>query len=142
MDTLQEIHGFETKLSDLADLLVSWRMSKENAEELLKKANENIRLVEQSIVAKMQEEEIDKFAHNGQLFFPRVESHPTINKEKEDDFFAWLEGQHEAGIIKRSIHPSTLKAWWKQNSDRFAEEITGKDYLKVFEEIRISVRKA
>lgn len=130
------------KLSDLADLLISYRMAKEDAEENLKRANEGIRAVEQSIVAKMQEEEIEKFAHNGSLFFPRVESHPTVNKEKEDDFFTWLEGQHEAGIIKRTIHPSTLKAWWKQNSDRFAEEITEREFLKVFEEIRISVRKA
>lgn len=131
-----------SKLSDLADLLTSWRMSKEHHEEELKKANEKIRATEQLIVAKMQEEDIEKFAHNGSLFFPRVESHPTVNKEKEYEFFEWLHFHNEDGIVKPTIHPSTLKAWWKANSDRFAEEITEREFLKVFEEIRISVRKA
>jgi len=131
-----------TKLSDLADLLLSWRLSKENAEEVLKTANERIRQVESEIVAKMQEEEIDKFAHAGSLFSPRVESHPSVNKDTEALFHTWLEQHNEDGILKRTVHPSTLKAWYKENQDRFAEELSEKGLVKVYEEIRVSVRKA
>ncbi len=132
----------DVKLSDLANLLISWRLSKENAEEVLRTANERIRQVESEIVAKMQEEEIDKFAHAGSLFYPRVESHPSVNKEQEALFHAWLEQHGEDGIVKRTVHPSTLKAWYKANADRFAEELSEKGFVKVYEEIRIGVRKA
>jgi hypothetical protein len=142
MDTLQEIYEFETKLSDLADLLISWRLTKEDAEARTKTANEMIRKVESEIVAKMQEEEIDKFAHAGSLFSPRVESHPSVNKDTEALFHTWLEQNGEDGILRRTVHPSTLKAWYKQNADRFAEELTEKGLVKVYEEIRVSVRKA
>jgi len=141
MDALQEIHGFETKLSDLADLLVSWRLSKENAEKLLSTANERIRQVEGEIVAKMQEEEIQSFSHNGSKFFPRVESHPSVNKDTEALFVEWLRQRNEDGIYKLSAHPSTLKSWYTQNADKYAEELSEKGFVKVYEEIRISVRK-
>ncbi len=134
--------GADIKLSDLANLLISWRLSKENAEEVLRTANERIRQVEGEIVVKMQEEEIDKFAHAGQLFFPRVESHPSVNKEMEALFHTWLEQHNEDGIVRRTVHPSTLKAWYKQNADKYAEELTEKNLVKVYEEIKISVRKA
>jgi len=129
-------------LSNMADLLLSYRLEKEDAEERLKRANERIRQVEGEIVATMQAEEIDKFGHDGFLFFPRVESHPSVNKDMEALFHTWLEQHGEDGILRRTVHPSTLKAWYKQNADRFAEELSEKGLVKVYEEIRVSVRKA
>jgi hypothetical protein len=130
-----------TKLSDMADLLTAWRMVKEDSEARLSEANKKIREVEQVIIAKLQEEELEKFVHNGQLFYPYVSAHPGVNKEHEAEFYAWLRENGEDGIIKETVHPMTLKSWWKQNSERFAEELTGKELLKVHEEIRIGVRK-
>lgn len=135
-----EMENQGTKLSDLADVLISWKLAKENAEENLKNANQKIREVEQVIYAKMQEEEIEQFAHGGQLFYPYVNSFPRVAQGREDEYFAWLEEHGEAGVIKRVIHPQTHRSWWK-NHEEFTEELTEKGLVEVHEEIRIGTRK-
>src|SRR5574337_1321565 len=120
----------ESKLSDLADLLMSWKLAKENAEEQLKKANERIRAAERLIYEKMQAEEIEKFAHAGMLFYPYVNSYPRCTPGKEDEYFAWLEEHGEGGIVKRSIHPQTHRSWFKQHEE-FHEELTEKGLVDV-----------
>ena len=130
-----------TKLSDMADLLTAWRMVKEDSEARLSEANRKIREVEQVILAKLQEEELEKFVHNGKLFSPRVDSHPTVNKEFENEFYAWLDEHNEGGIAKRTANYQTLKSWYRQHPE-FVEELSEKGFVKVHEEIRISVREA
>jgi len=131
----------ETKLSDLADLLVSFRLMKENGEKTVADANQGILATEQLIVEKLQEEDLDGFTHDGKRFGPVVTSHPAIDKEKEPQFIEWLQEHNEEGIYKYTCHNQTLKSWWNLNKDKYAEEITEKGLLKVFEQIRISVRK-
>jgi hypothetical protein len=119
---------------------MSWKTSKEATEEQLKNINGKIELVEQQILQKMQEEELDKFACDDRLFYPIVQQQPSVNKEVEGAFFFWLEQRGEEGIIKRTIHPQTLKAWYKENADSYAEELSEKKYLSVFEKVRIGTR--
>src|SRR5262245_60098743 len=112
------------RLAELADGLMSWKAMKKSLEEQLSDTNKRIAEAEEAIYKKLQAEELEKFAHAGQLFYPYVEAHPSVNKEKEEAFFSWLEENNEDGIIKRSIHPMTLKGWYRQNVDRFAEALS------------------
>jgi hypothetical protein len=128
-------------LADLADWLLNWKEAKSVAEDAVKKANEKVRELEQLVYAKMQEDQIEKFGHAGMLFFPTVNSFPSVVKEHEEAFFAWLKENGEDGICKYTVHPMTLRSWYKNNSDRFAEELAEKELVKVHEEIRIGVRK-
>ena len=128
-------------LADRAKILLEARRQKEVAEELLRTANLSIERAEQSLYEQMQQENIEKFAAHGMLFYPIVQAFPSVNKELENEFFEWLEAKNESGIIKRTIHNQTLRAWWSANSDQFAEEISANQFLKIYEKIRIASRK-
>ena len=130
----------ESSLADMAEILITAKAAKDAAEEALKNANAEIKRLEEKLWEQMQAEEIDKFSAHGKLFFPIVQQNPSVNKEHEAEFFEWLEEKGEEGVIKRTIHPQTLKAWYKTNADTYAEELSEKNYLSVFEQVRIGVR--
>lgn len=91
---------------------------------------------------KLQAEGFQNFRRSdGTLFYRYVESYPSIAKEFEEAFFEWLAEKGEDGIIKRQIHPQTLRGWYKKNSDQYEEEIADREFLKVFEKPKIGVRK-
>jgi hypothetical protein len=129
-----------TVLADLAKLLMEQKAAKKAAEDATSTANKEIERLEGVMIEQMTLQEIDKFAAHGQLFFPLVQQQPSVNKEVEGAFFFWLEQRGEEGIIKRTIHPQTLKAWYKENADSYAEELSEKKYLSVFEKVRIGTR--
>ena len=127
-------------LADLAAELMGAKAAKKKAEEAQSAANKEIERIEQILIEQMAAQDIERFGAHGFLFFPIVQQNPAVNKELESEFFAWLEEKGESGIAKLTIHPQTLKAWYRENADAYAEELSEKKYLSVFERIRIGTR--
>mgnify|MGYP001374498744 FL=1 len=127
-------------LADLADTLLAAKEAKRVAAEAESAANKEIERVELLLIAAMAEQEIEKFAHANQLFFPVVQSFPSVVKELEDGFIAWLTERNEQGIYKYTVHSQTLKGFYNQH-DEWHEELSEKGFLKVHEKIRIGTRK-
>ena len=129
-----------TVLADLAAKLMTEKRAKEAAAEAEKAANKEIERLEGIMLEQMGLQQIEKFAAHGQLFFPLVQQNPSVNKELEAEFFEWLREKNEDGIMKLTIHPQTLKSWYKEKSDNYAEELSEKKFLSVYERIRIGTR--
>lgn len=133
-------------LTMLADKLVGVRDVKATQEEAVKQANREIEELETQMIEIMQTNDVHTFKHAGKTFYTNVQSFPKI--ADEDSFFAWLEENHEEGIIKRTINAQTLRSWYKQNETQFGEQLTAENLdgtpkmLEVFSRIRIGVRGA
>lgn len=125
----------------LSEILVEHKSQKADFEKWLKNTNEKIRDLEAKMYAIMVEKDMMRFDHAGKLFYPIVQAFPSVVKEHESDFFVWLKENGEDGILKLSVHPQTLRSWYKTNMERFAEELAEKELLRVHEEIRIGVKE-
>ena len=130
-----------TELTVLADQLTIERKVKTDYDEGLKKTNSRIADLETKMTEIMQNADIQKFSHGNQLFYVYVSSYPAVNKEKEQEFFEWLENNGEDGILKMTVNSQTLRAWYKEKAEQYSEELTEKSLVNVFEKIRIGVRK-
>ena len=126
-------------LADLALVLLEAKEEKRKAAEAETAANKHIAELEQRIYEQMKREEIEKFGAHGYLFFPTIQQNPSVKKELEADFFIYLEEIGEDGIIKRTIHPQTLKSWYKEHEE-LAETLSEKGFVSVFEVIKIGTR--
>src|SRR3990167_6081004 len=83
----------------LSEVLVEQKRIKAEAAETEKKANEEIRSLESKMWTIMQAKDIQRFDHAGKLFYPIVNSFPSVVKEHESEFFAWLKENGEDGIL-------------------------------------------
>jgi len=99
---------------------------------------------EAEVFTLMFNEDIQNLKIDDKLVYRKVEPYPSILEEK--DFFEFLEETGNDGIIKRTIHPKTLKGWYdsyielnKDNEEAIAEL---EPLLKVFEKKSVGVRKA
>ena len=81
-----------------------------------------------------------KFDYVGLLFYLSTQTFPKI--VDEDGFFQWLAENGEDGIIKQTIYPQTLRGWYKEKRDLYAEILAERKYLEIFEKIRVNVKKA
>ena len=125
-------------LAALAEKLQHWKATKAAAEEMKKVTEKEIIAVEKLIYDRMQLEEIDRYTHGGYNFKPKVESYPSVNKENEDQLHDWLEERH----IRLAIHAQSLKGWYNAHAEEYAEELSDKKLINVFEKIKIGVTKA
>ncbi len=127
-----------SQLTVLAEDLVMEREYKAEYEEILKRANGRIEKIELKMIGIMQENDLPKFGHDNRLFYTMVSSFPKV--VDEDKFYPWLEEHGEDGIIKRTIHAQTLRAWYK-DAEKYYEELADGQMLFVFEKVRIGMRK-
>ncbi len=128
----------QDKLIFLAERLVQEKTSKEFAEECIKSANEKIELIEQEMNGIMDTLDMQSFkTGDGRLFYRYVDSFPKMKDQAA--FYAWLKDHGEDGIIKQTIHPQTLRAWYKDKVLEFGEALS--DKLEIFQKFRIGVRK-
>ena len=125
-------------LMELADDLATKKVYKESLEGELRDVNRAIDEKEMAMVDIMAALELPSFKHGGKTFYQYVQSHPRIINE--EGFFALLKEYGEDGIIKRTVHPQTLKAWVKEKGLEWSERFAGK--LEIFEKVKIGVRKA
>ena len=129
----------EVDLNLMADKLLGLRQLKEVEEKELTETKGQIEDLEQRLVAAMQALDRSQFDYQQNLFYLSVQSFPRVIKES--DFLSWLEEKGEAGIIKRAVNSQTLRAWYKENSAKFSEELLGQGLIEVPEKIRVNVRK-
>lgn len=122
----------------LSDSLLRLRQFKETIEAQLSDANKEIEQTEALMLASMEACRIDKFAHADKLFYPIVQSYPKILDQ--DKFYTWLEEHGEDGIIKRTVHPQTLRAWYKEQALEHGEQLVGERMIEAFEKIKVGVR--
>jgi hypothetical protein len=127
-------------LMELADELADKKREKASLEDQLKTANKGIDDIELKMVDIMTALDMDNFKHDGKMFYQFVQSHPRVINE--EGFFAALTKAGEGGIIKRTIHPQTLKAWVKERALEAEWAQHWGEWLEIFEKIRIGVRKA
>lgn len=123
-----------------SDELVALKQQKKDFEEALADTNRKIQQCEEKMVALMDAADLQNFKRGENTFYQYVESYPSVSKDKEFQFFDWLREHGEDGIIKESIHPQTLRSWYKQMKDQFAEAIAEKGFLNIPERIRVGVR--
>jgi hypothetical protein len=128
----------EMKLSDLGDYLRHWKQVKHEAEEEKKAAELKIEAAELAIYEKAKAQDLERFTHDGYNFRPKVESYPRVNKEKEWDFNGWLFEKN----FRLTVHAPSLRGWYNAHSELYAEELMEKNYLSVFEKIKIGITKA
>ena len=123
-------------LMELADQFRDKRAEKASLEDQLKTVNRSLDEIEMKMIDIEAALEMESFTHNGKLFYQAVESHPRVIDE--EGFLALLDEYGEAGIAKRSVHPQTLKAWYRDKGLEWSERLAGK--LEVFEKIRIRMK--
>lgn len=121
-----------------SDRLLLLRREKEELETSLSTLNRGIEETEAAMLTNMEAVGIDKFAHAGKLFYPIVQSYPKILDQ--DKFYTWLEDHGEDGIIKRTVHPQTLRAWYKEAALVHGEQLVGERMIEAFEKIKVGVR--
>lgn len=131
----------------LSDELVIKRNERAAAEAAHKEAGQKIIEIEDKIATILGALDMQNFSRHGKMFYQIPESYPTI--KDQDGFYQYLASINEDGIIKRTIHPKTLQAWYKQHALELGEKLTAKPdgedslpMLSVFERIKIGVRKA
>lgn len=124
----------------VSDKLLKYRRLKEELETALAETRRLIEQAETDMLANMEQVSIDKFAHAGKLFYPIVASYPKILDQ--DKFYSWLEDHGEDGIIKRTVHPQTLRTWYKDASLLHGEELVGQRMIHAFERVKVGVRSS
>lgn len=132
--TFEENSGLAT----LADALVIAREKKDAAKAAETEANKEIERLEPRLHELMVAHELESFKHNGHGFTPYVDSFPRPTDK--DKFLAWCQEHDEMGIWKWDVHPQTLRSWYKENGEKYAEKLV--DVLTVYEKIKIRIRKA
>ena len=130
----------EFRLNDLASKLIARRLEKEELDAKSSEVGKQIEETELKMIELMQVLDRTKFDYVGLLFYLSTQTFPKI--VDEDGFFQWLAENGEDGIIKRTIYPQTLRGWYKEKRDLYAEILAERKYLEIFEKIRVNVKKA
>lgn len=133
-----------TQLTALTDKLTDAKAEKKKFETDLKEANAEIEKLEDQIYKLMQEHEVDQIAIRNRIFFPIVQTFPKVLDQ--DKFYDFLRDRGEDGIIKETVHPQTLRAWYNGLEDderkiTWREELLTGQMLEAYEKIRIGDRK-
>lgn len=116
----------------------------------LKGVSKQLDELEQAVIERMALDGIQSLKIDGHLCFRSVERHCQFRDEIKDDpakmdrAFRTLAGFGASGIIKRSIHPLTLRAWVNEQAQANDGQVPQKiaRLLTIFEQYRLNVRKA
>jgi septal ring factor EnvC (AmiA/AmiB activator) len=132
-------------MTSQARALANKKIKKRELEEELKQVNKEIEKLELALAEIMSEHALSNFTIDelGQ-FILAIRTFPTILNEEK--FFAWLEAQGDSGLIKRTVHPQTLRAYFGEKQKEFEEkggdlraELNG--IIGVFEKVSIMFRR-
>ena len=128
-------------LAELSDRLLAAYAEYDQSQEQETQANKDLDAISEKINTLLQEQDMQMYVRDGLKFEPELIPHPSIDRELEPGFQAWLKEIGEDGIYKTDVHPKTLQAWYKRN-DHLHEEISNKGFLKVFNRIRVKRPRA
>lgn len=106
--------------------------------------------LEESLIERMAMDGVQSLNIDGRLCYRSVERHCQFRDDIKGDpqrmekAFRSLAAMGAAGIIKRSIHPSTLRAWVNELAEAAGGEVPPKvaKLLSIYEQDRLNVRKA
>lgn len=161
METTEQV---TEDILDLARKLADARSRRDAIEADLDKVNKEIAGddktpgIEPRLAKLMIDSGLQLFSLEGHTFFTAVSSFPKILDEF--GFFEFLAARGMDDIIKRSIHPQTLKAWFKEHPEleedlksprRITADLTAimgdvvvtdlPPLLSVYEKINVRVRR-
>ena len=128
-------------LFNLSDRLSILRELKDQIENSLDLAKEQIEQVQQAMIAIMTNEEIPNFSRNGKTFSLTTKPYASVKPDGKEDFISWLDEHGFGDLAPRSINSQTLSSWVKEQTQdqELPEEI--KPLISVFEKTSVSVRK-
>lgn len=118
------------KLSDLGRRLFQMKGRKEALEKELTEVNIEIKkLSEIDLVKALDEAGLDKATVTGfGTIYVSDEFYASINKDKRDEFYAWLVDHGHEGLVQPYVHPGTLKAFARE---QYSENKPLPEILKV-----------
>jgi hypothetical protein len=135
-----EVEIMNGPIFDVARKLANLKEQKEELELQLKEINGKIQIVNDQLSELMLIEKLQLFNMDGKTFYA---SNLSIPKILNDDAFAkWLKDHGEDGILRLTVHHSTLQAWWKEKGEQYEEELKERKYVSVFEKRQIKMKKA
>ena len=112
---------------------IELRKKKDELELQLKNLQQDLDVSEKNLVMFMENEGIQNFkTESGELVYTREQLYVRVEENKEQELFAWFEGQGMGELIKQSIPNATLRSMAKE------QEIP---FLIVNRETRIGLRK-
>lgn len=118
--------------------LMALKASKEEFKERLSEVNAEIDKLEEQLASLMIAKGVDLFRVKGvATFFTSVKNFTSVTDK--DAFIAYLDESGQGAMAKRSVHPSTLNAWAKEQLE------AGKELpksLNNFSKIEVNTRKA
>src|SRR3990167_1905458 len=103
---MPNITELATRLRDLKD-------QKDEAEDRLKKLNEEIRQIAvEQLPQLMEDQEIEKFTvENVGTIFIRTDIYTSVNEPDREKLHAWLRETGNGAIVREYVFPQTLKAF-------------------------------
>lgn len=128
----------EQRLFELARRLAELRDTRNRLDSEVSTVNQEIAKVNDEMTQIMVNTNCHRFNLDGRTFYSAVESIPKI--VDESGFVAWLDAHGEASIIKRTVHASTLKAWYREHAEQYEEELKN-GLLEIFERIQVRMRR-
>jgi len=93
-------------------------------------------LWEERLIEEMENQGLKRFDLPQASFSISVQVFPSIEDEKR--FFEYLDSTGDGGMIKRTVHHQTLRAWFKKGGWRHDNLPPG---LKIFEKVAINMRR-
>ncbi len=135
MDQANETQN--NRIFDLARKLSVERQFKADLEASIKEVNARIELISSELAELMIAENLHRFSLEGRTYFTAVDTYPRI--VDEGAFLDWLRKNGHEGLIKETVHPATLRSWYKEIGQQYEEELKN-GLLEVFEKIQIRVR--
>jgi len=122
----------------LAEELLSLRDQKDLIESQLQEINKQIESTNDRLAEIMIAQDCHRFNHQGVTYYSAVEMRPRIIDESS--FFDWLKKHDYEGIMKNTVHPSTLRSWYKEDGVKYEQELKG-TMLDVSEQVRVRIRR-
>ena len=92
--------------------LLALREKKDCIMDNLKKTSESIDKIEQEVFEIMLNLNIQAIEHDKKLIYRMIKTFPKIVNEQI--FFDWLRLNGYGELIKETINPNTLRAWYKE----------------------------
>lgn len=127
------------ELTSKIQTLLKMKESIKKLEDELKALKQEYEILEQKIFDEMFNSDIQSIDVSGYKVYRMIREYPRIIDN--ESFIKWLKENGYSDIIKETVHPQTLRAWFKEFSDKyeFIDEL--KTMLEIYQEKSLGIRK-
>ena len=95
---------------DLADIYGKEKRSIRSAEAAIKQRKEALAVQEATLYALLEDAGISSFSSGGYTYYMRVDMYATVDANKAECAFRWLEGEDLDYLIKRTVNCRSLSS--------------------------------